>query len=182
MQNMTKKIDCLLQVLTVLSLVLGMVACSPALNWRRVTVDHAGVQLLMPCKPEQASKDMRIQPELSVILKLQGCEASGMHFTLARMQVPKSLTSTDVLTTWQKASLASMGAEQQEAVTTNWPLKSSKQTPAPDRVLVQNAQHQVQMLWFVVADEIYQAAVYGKSNEKQLSAAAETYFTGIELP
>jgi hypothetical protein len=74
-----------------------------------------------------------------------------------------------------------MGAEQQDMVTANWSLKGALQTPASERVQVQTVQHQVQMLWFVVADQIYQAAVYGKPNEKQLPDAAETYFTGIEL-
>jgi hypothetical protein len=63
----------------------------------------------------------------------------------------------------------------------NWPLKGAQQAPPPERVRVQNGHHQVQIVWFVLADQIYQAAVYGHPKDKQLSDAAETYFTGIEL-
>jgi hypothetical protein len=178
---MMLKIDRVFKICTLLGLALLMVGCTNALNWRKATVNNERVQLLMPCKPDQASREMQIGPDVRVSLTLKGCEASGMHFTMAHMQVPQGMASTDVLKKWQKASLASMQAGPQDVVAMNWPLKGAQQAALPERVRVQNGQHRVQMVWFVLADQIYQAAVYGHSKEKQLPDAAETYFTGIEL-
>ena len=178
---MMLKIDRVFKICTVLGLALLMVGCTNALNWRKATVNNERVQLLMPCKPDQASREMQIGPDARVSLTLKGCETSGMHFTMAHMQVPQGMTCTDVLTKWQKASLASMQAGPQDTVTMNWPLKGAQQAPPPERARVQNGHHQVQIVWFVLADQIYQAAVYGHPKDKQLSDAAETYFTGIEL-
>jgi hypothetical protein len=37
-------------------------------------------------------------------------------------------------------------------------------------------------VWFVHAQRVYQAAVYGDAKAAQLNEAAEIYFSGIKLP
>jgi len=159
--------------------------CTPALNWRQVALDDAKVQLLMPCKPDQATRDVVLHAasrEVPTALKLQGCEASGMHFTFGEMALPAGMLGGEALAAWRLASLAPLQMLAGEALDEPWQLKGVQNPPQTVRTRVLNDKHQVQWVWFVHAEKIYQAGVYGKPNDKGLSEAAENYFSGIQLP
>lgn len=159
--------------------------CTPALNWRQVKAGDAQVQLLLPCKPDQATRDVVLYAggrEVSTTLMLQGCDAGGLQFTFGQMSLPSGVTSTEALAAWRLASLAPLKASPSEALPEVWQLKGVHIVPQPVRTRVSTDAHQVQWVWFVHVDKIYQAAVYGKPKDKSLPEAAETYFSGIQLP
>jgi hypothetical protein len=160
-------------------------ACSPALNWRQLSLDSGRVQVLLPCKPDQASRDVRLRAdkqELSVTLQLQGCEASGMQFTFGYMTVPEGMQFSAAMAAWRLASLAPLQLVGDKAHQSDWQLQGARVEPLPTRTHVMTNKHQAQFVWFAHGQNIYQAAVYGKHLDKGLPEAAETYFSGIKLP
>ncbi len=185
MQAMKRSIIRHLQDIAGMAVLVCALGCTPALNWRQVATDDAQVQLLLPCKPDQATRDVVLfagGQEVSTTLTLQGCEAGGMQFTFGQMSHPIGVTSTEVLAAWRLASLAPLNASPGEALPEVWQLKGVDIAPPAVRTRVSTDTHQVQWVWFVHADKIYQAAVYGKPKDKGLPEAAETYFSGIQVP
>lgn len=162
-----------------------LVACSPALNWRQLSIDSGRVQVLLPCKPDHASRDVTlraVKQEMSVTLKLQGCEASGMQFTFGHMTVPDGMQSSAAMAAWRLASLAPLQGNGDLDQTVNWQLQGARVDPLPTRTRVVTSKHQAQFVWFAQGPNLYQAAVYGNYLDKDLPEAAETYFSGIKLP
>lgn len=162
-----------------------LVACSPALNWRQLSIDSGRVQVLLPCKPDQASRDVTLRvgkQEVSVTLNLQGCEASGMQFTVGHMAVPEGMQSSQAVLAWRLASLAPLQINGDKDQPVNWQLQGARVDPLPTRMRVMTSNHQAQFVWFAQGPNIYQAAVYGNNLDKGLPEAAETFFSGIKLP
>jgi hypothetical protein len=164
---------------------LGLGACSPALNWRLLSLDSGRVQVLLPCKPDQASRDVTLrveQQEVTVALQLQGCEASGMQFTFGHMTVPEGMKSSTAMAAWRLASLAPLKLTDDPQQQGNWQLQGALVDPQPTKTRVITNKHHAQFVWFAHGQNIYQAAVYGNPLDKGLPEAAETYFSGIKLP
>ena len=164
---------------------LSLLACSPALNWRQLSLDSGRVQVLLPCKPDQASRDVNLRAdkqELSVTLQLQGCEASGMQFTFGHMTVPEGMQSSAAMAAWRLASLAPLQLGDDKGQQMKWQLLGARVDPPPTRTRVMTNKHQAQFVWFAHGQNVYQAAVYGSNFDKGLPEAAETYFSGIKLP
>ena len=183
MHNMTRHTSMAMLALS-LSLV-TVLGCSPALNWRQLSLDAGRVQILLPCKPDQASRDVPLRigvKDVAVPMHLQGCEASGMQFTFGQMTVPEGMPLSTAMTAWRLASLAplQLGGDKDQLGT--WQLQGAQVDPAPTRTRVRTDRHQVEIAWFAYGQTIYQAAVYGASQDKTLPEAAETYFSGIKLP
>lgn len=167
---------------TLMMLAMG---CTPALNWREVRWDGGGAWVLLPCKPDQASRAVTLNAQGQAIqaeLQLQGCEAAGMQFTWGRLAVPAGMTPAEALAAWRVASLAPLAIASADAPTQAWRLAGATPTPQPVRTRVQTAQHRAQWVWFVLGDAVYQAAVYGEPQAVKLDEVAEVYFSGIQLP
>ena len=164
---------------------LSLWACSPALNWRQLSLDAGRLQVLLPCKPDQASRDVSLRvdkQDMSVALQLQGCEASGMQFTFGHMTVPEGMQLSAAMAAWRLASLAPMQPGAETAQSSDWQLQGARVDPTPTKTRVMTNNHQAQFVWFAHGQNIYQAAVYGGNLNKGLPEAAETYFSGIKLP
>lgn len=81
----------------------------------------------------------------------------------------------EALAAWRLASMAPLHASLSNALPEIGQIKGVHAETPPVRTRVVTDQHQVQWVWFVHADKIYQAAVYDKPKDKGLSDAAETY-------
>lgn len=64
----------------------GVAACSPALDWRDVRADPAGLQVQFPCKPAQQQRTVPLAGA-PVALTLLVCSADGQTFGLAHADV-----------------------------------------------------------------------------------------------
>jgi hypothetical protein len=160
-------------------------ACSPALNWRQLSADSGRVQVLLPCKPEQATRQVSLRvgtQDVPAKVQLQGCEASGMQFTLAYMTVPEGMQLSAAMAAWRLASLAPLQLGGDKDQQGDWQLQGARADPTPIKTRVMTNKHQAQFVWFAHGQNIYQAAVYGNNLDKGLPEAAETYFSGIKLP
>ena len=161
------------------------VACTPALNWREVRFESSDASVLMPCKPDQASRFITLQANgqgVPASLQLLGCEASDMQFTFGQISVPPGVSASDAIHAWQQASLAPLNVASSEAVTDAFAVKGAWPSPPPMRRRLHTHQHLVQWLWWARGDMVYQVAVYGSAKAKAFDDTAEVYFSGIKLP
>ena len=172
---------------SILGLVLAfaLVSCTPALNWRQVNADTSGVAVLMPCKPDKATRNVALRvaaKDVQTSLSLHGCEASNMQFTFGQMVVPSGLSVEKAIHAWRLASVAALNATPSDAVSQDWSIQGASHPAVSARAHAVTDVHQVQWVWFAFGNKIYQAAVYGNNKDKGLPEAAETYFSGIKLP
>lgn len=160
-------------------------ACTPALNWRQVDLNNSSVMVLMPCKPDQATRSVSLRSgnqTLTTELTLKGCEASGMQFTAGQLRIPQGLTVDEALSAWRLASLAPLGASTKDVTTHDRDMKKTSGTMHALQAQWASGERHVQWLWFANGDMIYQIAVHGDRKDQALRDVAETYFSGIQLP
>ena len=161
-------------------LALALSACSPALNWRQVRTEAASLSLLLPCKPDRASKVVPLGGQAST-LSMVGCEAEGATFALAVADVADGTPSAQGLSQWQALTLSNMRASSH----TQAPIKiaGAAAEPAPVRVVAQGQQAdgravQSQAVYFAKGTQLFQAVIYAPSVSQE---AADTFFGGIQI-
>lgn len=156
--------------------------CTPELNWRHVSSTQNQVQVLMPCKPDQATRTVDLQvntKQVSSQLHMQACEAGKMHFALAELAVPKNASAHAVQEAWRLASLATLEASATQAVTQPARIKGAPTAEAMEtRVLT--PRHQAHWVWLITEQTIYQAAIYAAPNDKGFAEATDVYMSGIQ--
>lgn len=60
---------------------LALLACTPALDWRQVRPDAAGIEVLFPCKPDSHARQVMLA-EQSVRMTMYACTAQGHTYAL----------------------------------------------------------------------------------------------------
>ena len=91
----------------VLALCLLLCACSPALNWRSVTLE--GVQATLPCKPDQAQRPVQLA-SLDLNLSMAGCEADGGLYAISHLRVAQGAQTQPLIDAWRDQALQTMRA------------------------------------------------------------------------
>lgn len=59
-----------------------MAGCSPALDWREVTLEGAGLKLMFPCKPERESRPQPGPSGQPMTVQTASCKAKGGQYSL----------------------------------------------------------------------------------------------------
>jgi hypothetical protein len=157
-------------------------ACSPALDWREVSFDDQPSRVLLPCKPEQAQREV-VLGETRSTLRMLGCEAQGMHFTWSRLDMPAQQDARQVMQVWQRASLAALGANAADAEQAAQPvaIKGADQAVAPVMTRATGKDGMAaQWVWWMQGQQGHQLAVYAPSGRipKQ---AVDTLLEGIDI-
>lgn len=82
-------------------------ACSPVFNWREVRVPSTSLKALLPCKPDQAAREVPLlgQP---VRLSVLGCETGGATFAVMTADVVDAGRAGEALAQWKLATLATL--------------------------------------------------------------------------
>jgi hypothetical protein len=160
----------------------ALVACSPTFNWREMRPVGAPLLLLMPCKPEIATRSVPMLGQPTE-LHMHSCTTGGLTFALAwtRLGDADAKRAFEAIGQWQVASLASIHAAPGAA--SDWPLA----LPRADQVRgtkAQGSDHlgkplQSQVVYFSQGPWVYQAAVYGVKLPEQTTTA---FFDGLTLP
>lgn len=91
-------------LLPVAGLVLaGLSACSPGLDWRVLPLGAVGAEVMMPCKPESASRELMWagQPQR---LNMRSCEQQGVTFAVAWMSFARTDQAVAAVAEWRAAS------------------------------------------------------------------------------
>lgn len=160
------------------------VGCTPDLNWREIRSQQGTARVLMPCKPEQATRTVTLQANQKVVstqLHLQACEAGRMQFALGELKIPLESKPETILESWRLASLAALKAQHSQSLTQPRQVNRNNQMPGL-QTRVETDLHQAQWAWFVVGNTIYQFGVYGAPDDKKLNEIADIFFSGIEWP
>lgn len=160
----------------------GLAACSPTLNWRQVNPEGVDMSLLLPCKPDRASKNVPLGGR-ETRLSMTGCEAGGAMYALSVAELADAAASAEVLAQWQALTLSHMRADpsSQQRKSATVPGANG---PSPVLLTARGAHPdghavQAQALFFARDARVFQAVIYAP----RISAeAAETFFSGMKLP
>lgn len=64
-----------------LALLPALLACTPALDWRQVRPDAAGIEVLFPCKPDSHARQVSLAGQ-GVRMTMYACTAQGHTYAL----------------------------------------------------------------------------------------------------
>ena len=163
-----------------------LAGCSPALNWRSLRLPDAALQLMLPCKPEEARRSVD-WGQGPVELALTGCEADGATFAVSHMRVDDPSQAGAVLAQWRQAVLARLQASAAVAEEPYAPhgalaLPQSLQS----RIEGRNAQgHPVHLqgLWFARLEGAHARLFHvAMLSDRPRPDVARTFFEGVSLP
>ena len=138
---------------------LSQVACSPALNWRKVSV--GGMSAMLPCKPDTAERAVPLGG-VSVQMQMAGCEAEGVLFAASHVEAATPAAAVAMQQEWQRQALAALGASSSTVQALQVPTWARQATSvratgrAPDGKPLE-----AQLRWMVRDAHIYHLAVYG---------------------
>lgn len=86
-----------------------LVACTPKLDWRQVTVEGTPLRLLLPCDPQLASKPVELGQGLGVVqMSMMGCDADNTTYAVSHFLVSEPSRAAEMLSYWQAAVLGQM--------------------------------------------------------------------------
>ncbi|MDP1742045.1 hypothetical protein [Polaromonas sp.] len=158
-----------------------LAACNPAFNWREVRPDNTALSLLLPCKPDKATRNVPLggqQTELAML----GCDTGGATFALAVATVPDTSQLAALLAGWRAATLVNMKATGTGQAT---PLKVPGASVLPPPALVRaegrradGSGVQSQAAYFAHGGQIFQAVIYADKISPEVS---ETFFSSFKL-
>jgi hypothetical protein len=84
-------------------------ACAPALDWRELRLDEAGVSQSFPCKPVRQQRRLVLDGKARVLV-LHVCDAAGATWALAHLQVADPGEVPAALRALAAAGHANLGA------------------------------------------------------------------------
>lgn len=165
------------------SVAAAAVACSPTFNWREVPVGNDGVIVLLPCKPDRATRVLPLGTE-SVPVDMAGCRAGGATFAVAHASASSLGQAESWIRAWRAAArlqLAGASVAETPAI-----LPRAAPSPAPVRLDTQGEGDHAEaahVLWFAQQRPdgvaVYQATVVGSPSS---SDALQTFFEGLHIP
>lgn len=158
-------------------------ACSPTFNWREVPIGDEGLVVLLPCKPDRATRQLPLGAE-SVAVDMAGCEAGGAVFAVAHATASSATQAEGWMRAWRAATRAQLASA--PVVETEATLPRAAALPAPARLdapAVDGTGAPTHILWFAQQRTggvaLYQATVIGKPSSAEAVAA---FFEGLHLP
>jgi hypothetical protein len=158
-----------------------LAACSPSLNWRQVRPDGVDMTLLLPCKPDRASKTVPLGGR-STRLSMTGCEAGGAMYALAVAELDDASQAASVLAQWQTLTLGHMRAT--TSTQRPAPVPGADAQPGPTLVSARGTHPdgqavEGQALYFARGARVFQAVIYAPRIDAD---AAETFLGSLKLP
>ena len=154
-------------------------ACSPTFNWREVPVGDAGLVVMLPCKPDRATRALPLGAA-SVDVEVVGCEAGGATFAVAHARAADAVQAEAWLRAWRAATRAQLANAQ--AAETPVVVPRAMQQPAAVR-LDGGDPAAAHLLWFAQTRtggvSLYQATVVGRPSSPE---AVATFDEGLRLP
>lgn len=162
-----------------LTLIVALMGCSPALNWRSVPLDTAPYRVLLPCKPDHGSRSLPLGG-VSGQVQMVGCEAGGALFAVSWIDLPDSGVRETVYAQWPQAMRANLRGGEWRPLTLTVPAAlagAEQQAWAGHGTRPDGHPVQAQGLWWQAGTQIFHAAVYA---DKLGAAMTEPFFAGIE--
>ena len=160
------------------SLLLGLAACSPSLNWRTVPVEQLAA--LLPCKPDHAVRTVDLGGAQQT-LSMWGCEAGGALFAISHLHVGSAASSQPMIAAWQQAALRNISGSTAQTLPFQAPALAG-QTPALGTMVRTSGKRadgqvvQAQWAWISQGADVYHLAVYAPALTPSMT---ETFFTEL---
>ncbi len=155
-------------------------ACSPTYNWREVRVESTSLKAMLPCKPEQTSRELPIAGR-AVNFSATGCETGGFAFALLTADMGSASEAVDVLAHWKAATVAGMRG----AISLETPFVPGGALPLRESVrIVANGRRgdgtsvESHAAYFAQGGRVFQAVIYGSRISPELD---EAFFSGLRL-
>lgn len=168
-----------------LGVLMSLLACSPALNWRSVRIDDLSLQATLPCKAERTSRQVPWAGQ-AVDMNLVGCEARSAMWTIASVALPENMSVGEGLAQWRQITLAHLRSD--SGVASRWFVPpGALEVPQSTRLHVRGqspdgAALEVDLAWFARASSagafLYQAAIYSPVPDAE---GAETLLAGLHF-
>ena len=162
----------------VITLATGLLACSPSLNWRTVSVEQLAA--LLPCKPDQAERQVELAGTQHS-LAMWGCEAGGALFAVSHLRVKTPATPQQLISAWQLAALRNMPGATPQVLDFKAPAMTG-QAALPSAMVRASGQRadgqavHAQLAWFSRGEDVYHLAVYAP---RLSPAMTDTFFTEL---
>jgi hypothetical protein len=158
----------------------GLVACSPALDWRETRPAQTGVALLMPCKPQKHERQVALAGS-TVRMSLHACSAGEQTWALAFADVGDPQRLGAALQALAQAATGNVNAtatrELALAVPGATPHAFSKRAQAQGQ-LADGQTRQVQFAVFAHGTQVFQATALGPTLPAD---AAQTFMESIRF-
>lgn len=161
--------------------------CSPALNWRSVPLPDAALTITLPCKPDQATRQVELAGA-PVELAMVGCDADGATFAVSHAALADPAQIGAALTHWRAAVLANLGpGAAASALDTPYAPTGVLPVPQSVRTAVQGQRADgstvvAHAVWFARAVgpqvRLYHAVVYAPKARPEV---ADQFFAGLAL-
>ena len=153
-------------------------ACAPALDWRDVRADAAGLQLQFPCKPVQQQRTLPLAGA-PVVLTLLVCSADAHTFGLAHADVADPARVQPALQELAAAALRNIGGSSTRSaafqLTGATPNAASLRQRLAGR-LPEGKPAQMELALFAVGTRVFQASVLGEDLRDE---AADTFMASL---
>lgn len=167
-------------LLSILVAALLATACSPALNWRAVSLADGELKALLPCKPDRASRAQQLATQ-AIEITMLGCEADGALYAVSMATLPEPGQAAAVQMQWQSSLLANMRASASSV--RSYAIKGAAQQFAPMRLAATGRQAdgrpvQAEGVWFEHGRHLYHAVIYAEHIGAEMS---EPFFDGLEF-
>jgi hypothetical protein len=168
----------LYQRLSILVLALAAAGCNPVFNWREAHPAQTALTAMLPCKPEQGSRQVPMAGE-TVELQMLGCEAGGATFAIGWATLKDATHVGPALTQWRAATLANVRA--QAPVDSRLAVAGASEAALltvaggrrPDGAAVIS-----QAAYFSQGAQVFQAALYAERPDAEV---VQTFFSGLRL-
>ena len=162
--------DKLLGRVAVALCLLILAGCSPTFNWREVRVGTSDLRVLLPCKPEAASRKVPVFGHESTLLMVS-CDAGDITFAVSTLSVSSGSSPVSIADAWKRATLAGLKADPAQVrgwavparagmAMEGWEVMGARHTGQPVRVRVLGVRQ---------GENLFQLAVYGEPLPEVLS-------------
>lgn len=162
------------------ALLLSMGACSPALNWRELRPEGAGLTATFPCRPDRHERAVQVAGA-SVRMQMLVCGASGATYAVTFFDVAEPAAVTPALAALRGVAVANIGAERPAftpaPVAGMTPNEQAAHLSARGR-LPDGAAIEEQAVFFAKGLRVYQASIVGPGIPVD---GAEPFFSGLRL-
>src|SRR5258706_10434748 len=146
---------------------IGLVACTPTLNWREIQPEGSELFAMFPCKPERFARGVPLAGD-KVEMRMSSCVVDGVTFAVAYAKVPDPAKVAAALTELREAAARNIGG----ATTGGGPGSVPRMTPNPLAQPValtgpgaDGKARQEHAAFFVKGLRGYQAAVVGAKSD-----------------
>jgi hypothetical protein len=162
----------------ILAVCLGasLLACTPTLNWREVTLER--MTTLLPCKPDTAQRQLTINGQV-VAMKMAGCEAGGALYAISHTRSTVD-AAAGLQGAWAEATLANLQARAQAGQTLTGvkgdvgkTVRMEASGRRPD-----GAEVQARLAWIISGGDVFHLAVYA---DQLPPDANDTFFSDIKI-